>query len=94
MIKQFEEKKRLGKLRQCSFTAPTKFTFCSTSGHKTLSYHDKKKLFQMTYTIGVVRPSQFIESGLGWSTYFDFGTRLFSTQWPTYGAHILQGLIY
>ena len=27
------------------------------------------------------------------STYFDFGARLFSTQWPLYGSHILQGLI-
>ena len=44
-------------------------------------------------TIGLVRPRQFIEPGLGVSTYFDFGARLFSTQWPTYGAHILQGLI-
>ena len=24
---------------------------------------------------------------------FYFGARLFSTQWPPYGAHILQGLI-
>ena len=27
------------------------------------------------------------------STYFDFGARLFSMQWPPYGAHILQGLL-
>ena len=47
----------------------------------------------MTYTIGIVQPRQFLETGLGMSTYFDFGARLFSTQWPPYGAHILQGLI-
>ena len=42
----------------------------------------------------MVQPRQFIEPGLGWvSTYFDFGVRLFSTQWPPYGAHILQGLV-
>ena len=29
----------------------------------------------------------------GESTYFDFGARLFSTQWPLYVAHILQGLL-
>ena len=44
-------------------------------------------------TIGMVRPRQFIEPGLGVSTYFDFVARLFSTQWPTYGADILQGFI-
>ena len=47
----------------------------------------------MTYTIRMVRPRQFIEPGLGVSTYLDFGARLFSTQWPPYGAHILQGLL-
>ena len=52
-----------------------------------------KSLFQMTYTIRMVQPRQFIEPGLGVSTYLDFGARLFSTQWPPYGAHILQGLI-
>ena len=52
-----------------------------------------KTLFQMTYTIKMVRPRQFIEPGLGVSTYLDFGARLFSTQWPPNGAHILQGLI-
>ena len=41
----------------------------------------------------MVKPRQFIEPGLGVSKYFDFGARLFSTQWPTYGAHILQGLL-
>ena len=46
----------------------------------------------MTYNIGIVRPRQFIEPGLGGSTYFDFVAGLFSTQWPPYGAHILQGL--
>ena len=35
----------------------------------------------------------FIEPGLGVSTNLDCGPRLFSTQWPPYGAHILQGLI-
>ena len=88
-------KKWFCKLRQCSFTAPKKCTFCSTLGHKTLSYHKKMKtLFQMTYTIRMVQPRQFIEPGFGVSTYLDFGARLFSTQWPLYGAHILQGLIY
>ena len=87
-------KKWFCKLRQYSFTAPKKCTFCSTFGHKTLSYHEKMKtLFQMTYTIRMVRPRQFIEPGLGMSTYLDFGARLFSTQWPPYGAHILQGLL-
>ena len=52
-----------------------------------------KTPFQMTYTIRMVRLRQFIEPGLGVSTYLDFGARLFSTQWPPYGAHILQGLI-
>ena len=52
-----------------------------------------KSLFQMTYTIRMVRPRQFIEPGLGVSTYLGFGARLFSTQWPPYGAHILQGLL-
>ena len=47
----------------------------------------------MTYTIGMVQPRQFIEPGLGVSIYSDFGARLFSTQWPTYGGHILQGLL-
>ena len=47
----------------------------------------------MTYTIGMVQPRQFVEHGLGVSTYFDFGARLFSMQWPPYGAHILQVLI-
>ena len=47
----------------------------------------------MTYTIEMVQLRQFIEPGLEVSTYFDFGARLFSTQWPTYGAHILQGLL-
>ena len=66
----------------------------STFGHKTLSYHEKMKTpFQMTYTIRMVRLRQFIEPGLGVSTYLDFGARLFSTQWPPYGAHILQGLL-
>ena len=75
------------------FYCPQKCTFFSTSGHKTLSYHEKlKTLFQMYNTIGMVRPRQFIEPGLVVSTYFDIGSRLFSTQWPTYDAHILQGL--
>ena len=52
-----------------------------------------KSLFQMTYTIRMVRPRQFIEPGLGVSTCLDFGARLFSTQWPLYGANILQGLL-
>ena len=47
----------------------------------------------MTYTIRIVRPRQFIEPGLGMSTYLDFGARLSATQWPPYGAHILQGLL-
>ena len=43
-------RKRFCKHRQCSFTAPKKCTFCSTSGHKTFSYQDKfETLFQMTY---------------------------------------------
>ena len=44
----------------------------------------------MIYTIGMVL--LFIEANLGVSTYFDFGTRIFSTQWSQFGAHILQGL--
>ena len=40
----------------------------------------------------MVRSRQFIEPGLGVTTYLDFGAILFSTQWPPYGAHILQGL--
>ena len=52
-----------------------------------------KTLFQMTYTIRMVQPRHFIEPGLGVSSYLDFGARLFSTQWPPYGAHILQGLL-
>ena len=52
-----------------------------------------KTLFQMTYTIRMVWPRYFIEPDLGVSTYLDFGPRLFSTQWPPYGAHILQGLL-
>ena len=47
----------------------------------------------MTYTIRMVRLRQFIEPGFGVSPYLDFGARLFSTQWPPYGAHILQGLL-
>ena len=47
----------------------------------------------MTYTISMVWSRQFIEPGFRVSTYLDFGARLFSTQWPPYGAHILQGLI-
>ena len=77
------------------FYCPQKMHFLLQFGHKTLSYHEKMKtLFQMTYTIKMVPPRQFIEPGLGVSTYLDFGARLFSTQWPPYGAHILQGLIY
>ena len=57
-----------------------------------LTMKKMKTLFQMTYTIRMVRSKQFIEPGLGVSTYLDFGARLFSTQWPPYGAHILQGL--
>ena len=45
-------------------------------------------------TNSIVQPRQFIEPGLGVSTYLDFGARLFSMQWPTYGAHILQGLLW
>ena len=75
------------------FYCPQKCMFCSTFGHKTLSYHENKALFKMAYTIGMVRPRQFIEPGLGVSTYFDFGAKLFSTQWPPYGANILQGPI-
>ena len=52
-----------------------------------------KALCHMTYTIRMVRLRQFIEPGLGVSTYLDFGARLFSTQWSPYGAHILQGLL-
>ena len=52
-----------------------------------------KTLFQMTYTIRMVQSRQFIKPGLGVSTYLDFGARLFSTQWPPNGAHVLQGLI-
>ena len=29
---------------------------------------------------------------MGGLTYFDFGAGFFSTQWPPYGAHILQGI--
>ena len=47
----------------------------------------------MTYTIGIVQPRHFIEPSLGVSKHFDFDARLFSTQWPTYGAHILRGLL-
>ena len=50
-----------------------------------------KTLFQMTNRM--VRSRQFIEPGLGVSTYLDFGARLFSTQWLPYGAHISQGLL-
>ena len=52
---------------------------CPHSGHKTCSYREKKTktLLQMTYTIGMVWPRQFVEPGLGLSTYFDFGARLF-----------------
>ena len=50
-------------------------------------------MFQMTYTIRMVRQRHFIEPGLGVSSYLDFGATLFSTQWPPYGAHILQGLL-
>ena len=48
----------------------------------------------MTYTIGMVLPRLFIEPGLGVSTYFDFGARIFATQWPPYGVHIFQGLLW
>ena len=54
----------------------------------------KLVLMVVFYTIRMVQSRQFIEPGLGVSTYLDFGARLFSTQWPPYGAHILQGLIY
>ena len=47
----------------------------------------------MTYTIRMVRPRHCIEPDLGVSTYLDFGATLFSTEWPPYGAHILQGLL-
>ena len=50
-------------------------------------------VFQMTYTIGMVWLRQFIEPSFGVSTYFDLGASFFSTQWPPYGAHILQGLL-
>ena len=62
-------KKIFCKHRQCSYTAPKKSIFWSASGHKTLSYHEKRKTrFQMTYTIGMVWSRQFIEPGLGVST--------------------------
>ena len=41
----------------------------------------------------MVQPRQFIEPGLGLSTYFDFGARLFSMQWPPYGAHLPRPLM-
>ena len=47
----------------------------------------------MTYTNGKVWPRQYFQPGLGVSIYFDLGPRLFSTQWPPYGAHILLGLL-
>ena len=77
MIKEFEEEKIL-QTKTMQFYCPKKCSFCSTSGHKTLSYHEKfQTLFQMTYTIGLVRQRQFIEPGLGVSTFFDIGARLF-----------------
>ena len=45
----------------------------------------------MTYTIEKVKTRQFVEPEFGVVTYFDFGTRLFSTQWAIYSTHILQG---
>ena len=39
------------------FTCPQKMHFCSTFGHKILSYHEQMKSpFQMTYTITGVHP--------------------------------------
>ena len=57
-------------------------------------YCTQKTAFQMTYTIEMVWLRQFIEPGLGVSTYFDFGAKKISTQLPPYGAHILQGLLF
>ena len=51
----------------------------------------KKSPFQMTYTIGRVGPRQFLSLDLGCQLIL--GTRLFSTEWPTYYALILQGHI-
>ena len=47
----------------------------------------------MTYTIGKLRREDFFEPDFDASIYFDLGARIFSTQWPPYVAHILQGLI-
>ena len=77
MTKEFGEKMIL-QTWIMQFTCPKKCTFWSTFGHKTLSYQEKiKTLFQMTYTIRMVRLWQFIDPGLGVSTYLDFGARLF-----------------
>ena len=87
-------KKLLCELRQCSFTAPKKCTFFSISQRQTFFLPWKKKSTipndlhhwkGMTETICM--------PCFGESTYFDFGARIFSTQWPPCGAHILQGLI-
>ena len=72
---------------------PKNALFAPLLGIKPFLPWKMKTLFQMTYTIIMARPRQFIEPGLGVSTYLDFGARLFSTQWPPYGAHILQGLL-
>ena len=52
-----------------------------------------KTPFQMTHTIEKVRPRQVFEPGFGVAPYLVLGARLFSTQWPLYGAHTAQGLL-
>ena len=47
----------------------------------------------MTYTFGKLRREDFFEPDFDASIYFDLGARIFSTQWPPYVAHILQGLL-
>ena len=61
-------KKLFKRLRKCSFTAH-KCPLYSPSGHKTMLNHKKTKTpFQMTYTIGMVWPRQFI--GLAWGCQY------------------------
>ena len=58
----------------------TIFRFCLF-----ISNYIKKR--PVPWKFGLVPPP------MGVSTYFDYGARLFSMQWPPYGAHILQSLL-
>ena len=71
---------------------PKKCPICPTFGIKTHSYH-KKHCFKWPTPLEWYDRGSLLSLVLGVSTYLNFGARFFSTQWPPYGAHILQGLL-